>query len=445
MPEASEEIQKLFSRGLECHQFGLFDDAVDIFGEIIERDPENSLAYSARGSVLSDLGRWEEALENYGRAIEIDPANSGAYFLRGNENLDLGRSRQAAEDYTQTARLCPSMAEASYNKGLALLAMRDVPAARDSFSESIRIDPTLARAYHNRGKALMDMESAAKALEDFDEAIRLTPYDMATYHNRAAALYRLGRTDEARYDFTTFTRRAGPHFKSFTQDDERILELMDGGGGQAPELASMKLITYPKIDRAHRETTLFVDICGSTELVNTYGGFHFHTLFSVLERIFDGHAQANGCVYRKGLGDGFMAIFPDCASAATACVKTMVELIRHNGSARESHRINIRIGMDFGETAVSRNNDRFGIPVNVAKRIEGAMTDDFIELDIPKERFPYENRIFISYITKKSLLNSGISSISKVGVATLRGLDRIRHEIHMIDWREAADFMKGDG
>ena len=441
MTACDEETEKLFLRGVECHQFGLFDDAVDIFGEILREKPDLAKVYHARGAVLSDLGRWEDALADFGKAIELDPSDAEAYFLRGNENLDLGRKNEALADYENAARVSPQMAPAMYNAGLALLAMGNPAGAVERFGKAVVMDPALARGYHNRGKALLDLGRPAEALADFEEAIRVTPYDAAIYHNRATALLLLGRLEEAAYDYTTFINRAGPPHASFVMEDQRLLEALGKNPAPGARLNTPKPITQQKIDKMRRETTVFVDICGSTSMVNTYGASHFYSIFSVLERIFDTHATANGRLYKKGLGDGFMGIFSDCKGAVTACVKTMADLTRHNQSAREGRRVNIRIGADFGETAASRDGDRFGAPVNVAKRIEGVIGSDFIQWSIPQDRFPSENRILISYGAFKPIINDPAFAVEKVGVATLRGLDRIQNEIFLVDWKASMERM----
>ena len=441
MTAGADETGELFRKGVDFHQFGLFDDAVEIFGEILRVKPDFAKAYHARGAVLSDLGRWEEALEDYGKAIELDPSDAEAYFLRGNENLDLGRKKEALADYENAARLSPQMAPAMFNAGLALLDMGDPAKAVEYFGQAVAMDPALAKGHHNRGKALLDLGRPAEALADFQEAIRITPYDAAIYHNRAAAYLTLGRLDEAAYDYTTFIHRAGPPHASFVMEDQRVLEALGKDPRPAGRWVPPKPITSPRIDRMRRETTVFVDICGSTGLVNTYGASHFYSIFSVLERIFDTHATANGRLYKKGLGDGFMAIFSDCKGAVTACVKTMADLTRHNQSAREGRKVNIRIGADFGETAVSRDGDRFGAPVNVAKRIEGVIASDFIQWSLPQERFPSENRILISYGAFKPIRNDPSFAMEMVGLATLRGLDRIQNEIFLVDWKASMERM----
>ncbi|MDH5511019.1 MAG: tetratricopeptide repeat protein [Nitrospinota bacterium] len=442
MDSGQSEIQSLFSRGEEYHRFGLFDEAVEIFSEVIHMDPQASHAHNAMGKVLSDLGRWKEALESFNAAIVINPAYADALFNRGGENLDLGRYMEAMADFSEAARHDPSMAKAQYNCGLANLALGYFVEAQESFSAAIKIDSTLPQAFLNMGMARLGLNNPHQALEDFDEAVRLAPYDIGAYHNRACAFLALGRMEEAIEDYTTFIQRAGPLLQSFVQDDLKLIQDIKNGALPKDALDPPKPITTPKIEQTHREATLFVDICGSTKLVNTYGGFHFHSLLSVLERIFDGHATPGGCVYRKGLGDGFMAIFSGCQGAITACVRTLEELTRHNNHARESHQLQVRIGVDFGETAVSRNEDRFGIPVNVAKRIEGVMAGDFLDLKIPTDKFPVENRIFISYTVYKSLETLPAFIMSKIGVAALRGLDRIRHEIYLVDWRKTVEQMK---
>ena len=340
-PQQEDNVQSLLKKGQECFQFGLFEEAVEIFSQVIEMDPGSSPAYNLRGNVLADLGRWEEALENYDTAIRVDPSNAEAYFSRGNENLDLGRPNLAIEDYQAAARLSQAMAKAVYNEGLAHLGVGDADQAMECFSRTIEKDPTLARAYCNRGRTYLDKGMPEEALLDLNEAVDLTPYDMAPYHNRAKAYYLLGRLEKASYDLNTFIQRAGPLYESFALDDVQFLESIRDGKAREG-LAPPKSISHSKLEKIHGETTVFVDIAGSTEIVNTYGGFHFYALFSVLERIFDGHAIPNGCVYRKGLGDGFMAVFSTCKGAVTACVRAMVELERHNAQAGPSQRIQVR-------------------------------------------------------------------------------------------------------
>ena len=441
MDSGRENIQTLFSRGMECHRFGLFDEAVEIFSEVVRMEPGASHAHNAMGTVLSDLGRWNEALEHFTAAIRLNPSYAEALLNRGCENLDLGMYSEAMADFIQAAFHDPSMGRAHYNLGLAQLALDDLAGAQESFSSALRTGPTLFQAFVCRALARLKLDNPARALEDCDEAVRLAPYDIGAYHNRACVLLALERAEEALRDFATFIDRAGPLLHSFVLDDLKLMQDIKDGA-PLKDILAPKPVTPRKITQMHREVTLFVDICGSTRMVNTYGGFHFHSLFSVLERIFDNHAQPNGCVYRKGLGDGFMAIFSGCQGAITACVNTLSELARHNSLARESHQLQVRIGVDFGETAVSRNEDRFGIPVNVAKRIEGVMAGDFLELAVPAGGFPTENRIFVSYIVYKSLENLPGFVMSQVGAATLRGMDGIRHEIYSVDWRRTLERMK---
>lgn len=64
-----------------------------------------------------------------------------------------------------------------------------------------------ARAYNRRGDALLLQGRTEEALSAFDTALPLTPEDSYILYNRGRAFAALGRTEEARADFTEATSR----------------------------------------------------------------------------------------------------------------------------------------------------------------------------------------------------------------------------------------------
>jgi len=179
-------------------------------------------------------------------------------------------------------------------------------------------------------------------------------------------------------------------------------------------------------------------MAGSTEIMNTYGGYHFFQLFNKLEDMFIDVATKENCLYRKGLGDGFMSVFKENAEAIRTSIEIMRAVKEYNKTADEQTTIDIRIGIDYGETNVRHDGDRLGIPVSAAARIESLQAGNFSQLQINKDELPVKGRIFITYIAYSAIKDNPDIKCSEVGWAELKGIEGVRYDIFLVDWENSA-------
>jgi class 3 adenylate cyclase len=114
-------------------------------------------------------------------------------------------------------------------------------------------------------------------------------------------------------------------------------------------------------------TVMFTDLVGSTELMGRLGD-------DAADRLLREHFAAlneDVLVYDglriKSLGDGLMLVFQS-ALAALACAKSMQQRIANVNAQPEAEGLGLRIGLNVGE-AISAEDDYFGTPVVVAKRL----------------------------------------------------------------------------
>lgn len=73
------------------------------------------------GLELHQQGRFEEAIQDYNEAILLDPQRVEAFNNRGRAYLNIDQAGKAIEDFDQVLRLDPQLAEAYYNRGLAYI------------------------------------------------------------------------------------------------------------------------------------------------------------------------------------------------------------------------------------------------------------------------------------------------------------------------------------
>ncbi|HEB71556.1 MAG TPA: tetratricopeptide repeat protein, partial [Nitrospirae bacterium] len=355
--------------------------------------------------------KLEEAISDYDEAISRDPGLVQAYYNRGNAKSDLGMKQEAISDYDEAARL----------------------------------NPNFAKAYNNRAVAFSSLGKKQEAIKDYSQTLRIDPKYTISYHNRGKANYDLGQEEEAIKDYETFIKKANKSQAHIVNADKEFLDEYRAAKEahpekplpKAPDSISSELddtISANPVTETRSEAILFLDIRGSTEIINTYGGYHFFAMFNYLESIYNKHAHQNGAVYKKGLGDGFMAVFENNPGAVKTAIHVMQDLNKYNETAEEKSKINVRIGIDFGETKVAPDNDRYGIPVNVASRIEGIKPEAFRSLTAREEEFPFDNRLLISYIVYNSVKNDPDIVCKEFGWAEFKGLEGVTYNLFLIDW-----------
>ena len=147
-----------------------------------------SVAY--RGwAALSDVNRqgYEEALVLFEQALERDPQNLsaqigiGAYHARmGAQVFDtnsLGHRAKAEQTLRDAVRRDPQSSDAHFYLGLALNLLPTLPEALEQFARAIEIEPSHASAHAQIGNGLIRSGRVAEGLEHVRYAMRLSPRD----------------------------------------------------------------------------------------------------------------------------------------------------------------------------------------------------------------------------------------------------------------------------
>ncbi|MFC1650238.1 adenylate/guanylate cyclase domain-containing protein [Candidatus Latescibacterota bacterium] len=176
------------------------------------------------------------------------------------------------------------------------------------------------------------------------------------------------------------------------------------------------------------EAILVVDIVGSSKIAQAMGDRVASKVKTSLMQSMKGILEQYPCEYMKSTGDGFMIIFSKVFSA----VKFASELMK--GIMGEGYKgYFIRIGMNFGETMVLEDNDRRGLAVDMAFRVEAVKVQDMHQtvMGINKDDMPRSNRIFVSEAVQKMIAHKSTIKIRSIGFFDLKNFNG-RHKIFEI-------------
>jgi tetratricopeptide (TPR) repeat protein len=193
-PEYSEGHHNL---GLALSQAGKLPEAIREYEYALRLKPDYADAHVSLGTALVNLGRPEDAIRHWEEALRIKPDYYEAYYNLGVALQQRGRLQEAVEHYEQALRIKPDSAEAHNNLGLALARLGRVQEAMGHYEEALQIRPDYAKAHNNLGLALVMAGKVPEAIGQYEQALRIKPDYAEAQSNLGNVLLQEGRVSEA--------------------------------------------------------------------------------------------------------------------------------------------------------------------------------------------------------------------------------------------------------
>ena len=205
IPEGSvdyDQIVPLFQQAFFLGEKKRYDDAITLYGKIIELKPDWDWPYNNRGNAYKRKGEYDRAISDFNEALEINPRLAEAYYNRGLAYNEKGEYDRAISDFNIALEINPRLAEAYNDRGLAYKGKGEYDRAISDYNEALEINPRYAEAYNNRGLTYAKGKgSYDRAILDYDKALEINPRLAEAYVNRGAAYHDKGSYDRAILDY----------------------------------------------------------------------------------------------------------------------------------------------------------------------------------------------------------------------------------------------------
>ena len=147
--EKTGRKKELFANAMSNLMKNKLAISIDLLNELIKADPDDKLAFLARGSVYLKTGDTIKAVDDFSRAIEIDSKHPKSYHLRGLAHEMAGNDDEALSD----------------------------------FNQAIDFDSEYGAAFFSRATLLTKMGQEDKALEDMEMVTHLSNLNIENYAN----------------------------------------------------------------------------------------------------------------------------------------------------------------------------------------------------------------------------------------------------------------------
>ena len=174
-----------------------YGSSLALWGDTVQKSPDNPYARNNFGIALADAGRPAEAAACFEAAVRLKPDYAEARNNLGLAEAGLGRLAEAIADYGRALSLKPDYPEAHANLGVALADAGRNDEAIGHFQEALRLKPGYSDARNDLAVALAHAGRLKEAIAQYETVLRTAPASAETDYNLGNALATTGRLPEA--------------------------------------------------------------------------------------------------------------------------------------------------------------------------------------------------------------------------------------------------------
>lgn len=156
MEPKKDVLADYLRKGFDFYASAKYQEALEMFNNVLEIDSKNILALAGRGTSLMKLGNHREAIGMYDKVLEIDPKNIELLLSKGDILLfDLSQPQEAVEMYDEILRIEEKNVNALNRKAVVLM-LNNPRKAIEMYNKVLEIDPSNEIALFNRNSTVQN-------------------------------------------------------------------------------------------------------------------------------------------------------------------------------------------------------------------------------------------------------------------------------------------------
>ncbi len=257
-PKRLVDIAEAIHRGVDLYSAHRFEEAVQVYRQVLARRPDMALAYkhlafvewergntggalavlqqairngvtapsilTQLGSYLTESGRPDQAARLLAPLAQDPEVDADTLNALGIAYAQSGHAPEAAQVFERVLAQTPDSGIPLANLGVLALQRGDLPTARREFEHAIQVDPHSSQAFGGLGVVLLRSGDRARAVDAWKQAFQLDATNFDALYNIGTTLARDGQRDAARPYLEQFVRTAPQAF--YAKDIRDISELL---------------------------------------------------------------------------------------------------------------------------------------------------------------------------------------------------------------------------
>ena len=106
---ADQKLTQMLAQGSDLMNSKMFKEALIIFDQVIDLDPEWAEAWNKRATVLYLVGEYQKSQNDIDQVLKLEKRHFGALAGQGLVNIELKNYEKAITSYKKAKEIYPSM------------------------------------------------------------------------------------------------------------------------------------------------------------------------------------------------------------------------------------------------------------------------------------------------------------------------------------------------
>lgn len=208
LAENPDDLPVRLSLAASLAQIGATDEALEIFGDVLQTDPTNASAHYNVGTILARRRQLTEALGHLQQAVEGAPDFASAHVSLAAVLAQLGRFEEADNHYVQALLLDPANTQARTQRTAVLMSMGRIDVAESELRQVLTREPTNTSAWLGLAQILETTNRPGEAYEALSQVLELGADPAQIHPQLARLLAEAGRYGEAAEHFAAVVQRS---------------------------------------------------------------------------------------------------------------------------------------------------------------------------------------------------------------------------------------------
>lgn len=119
---------------------GKVEEALNLAGEAIAKEPKNPQGYLLRATINERLRRSKEAIADFDQILKLDPQAADVYNRRGSEHFKLGHIKESITDFDKFLELKPEETPGHWKRGISYYYSGQFDEGRKQFEGYEKVD-----------------------------------------------------------------------------------------------------------------------------------------------------------------------------------------------------------------------------------------------------------------------------------------------------------------
>lgn len=170
-------------QGITLMQEQKYEEAANLFNEVIEENPDDPLGYINFGNLLLHLKDYERAKRFFNKAIELDSKSATAYYGLGNLLFEQSDYSEAINQFQKAEQLGLTEADVYFMIGLSLVNQEQFKFALPYLLRATELSPDDDEIQFQYGLTLAQSNALVEAKQVFLNILNRNTEHADTYYN----------------------------------------------------------------------------------------------------------------------------------------------------------------------------------------------------------------------------------------------------------------------